>query len=350
MISASLVKELREKTGAGMLDCKKALEACDANLDAAVDWLREKGISKAAKKADRIAAEGLAAILVEGNKAAIVEVNSETDFVAKNSEFTSMVDEILKAIINNDVKTNEDVLNVNCSEGTINDLIISKTAKIGEKLSFRRFTKVEKNDNEVFGSYIHMGGKIAVLVTLEGANEEVAKDVAALTKYFLDKWEGNPNNKLADRIQAANYWFNYFSNPVNQSSYRLPLTVINLSSPFGWRNFGGVSEFHRGLDFAASMGTPIYAISDGVVLKAEYHYSWGNYVHIKHPDGRSSLYAHQSQLLVHVGQEVHQGDKIGLVGSTGNSTGAHLHLEISKSTSLAQGDLIDPATVLGLKK
>ncbi|CAI3410458.1 phage tail tip lysozyme [Enterococcus cecorum] len=179
---------------------------------------------------------------------------------------------------------------------------------------------------------------------------EVAKDVAGLTNYFLIYWEGNPNNKLADRIQAANYWFNYFSNPVNQSSYRLPLTVINLSSPFGWRNFGGVSEFHRGLDFAASMGTPIYAISDGIVLKAEYHYSWGNYVHIKHPDGRSSLYAHQSQLLVHAGQEVHQGDKIGLVGSTGNSTGAHLHLEISKSTSLAQGDLIDPATVLGLKK
>ena len=150
----------------------------NADIEKAVDWLREKGISKAAKKADRIAAEGLAAIVVDENKAAIVEVNSETDFVAKNSEFTSMVDEILKAIINNDVKTNEDVLNVNCSEGTINDLIISKTAKIGEKLSFRRFTKVEKNDNEVFGSYIHMGGKIAVLVTLEGANEEVAKDVA----------------------------------------------------------------------------------------------------------------------------------------------------------------------------
>ena len=178
MISASLVKELREKTGAGMLDCKKALEACDANLDAAVDWLREKGISKAAKKADRIAAEGVAAILVEGNKAAIVEVNSETDFVAKNSEFTDMVDEILKAIVNNEVTTNEDVLNVKCSEGTLSDLIINKTAKIGEKLSFRRFTKVEKHDNEVFGSYIHMGGKIAVLVTLEGANEEVAKDVA----------------------------------------------------------------------------------------------------------------------------------------------------------------------------
>ncbi len=178
MISASLVKELREKTGAGMLDYKKALEACNADIEKAVDWLREKGISKAAKKADRIAAEGLAAIVVDENKAAIVEVNSETDFVAKNSEFTSMVDEILKAIINNDVKTNEDVLNLSSSEGTINDLIVNKTAKIGEKLSFRRFTKVEKKDNEVFGSYIHMGGKIAVLVTLEGANEEVAKDVA----------------------------------------------------------------------------------------------------------------------------------------------------------------------------
>ena len=178
MISASLVKELREKTGAGMLDCKKALEAYNADIEKAVDWLREKGISKAAKKADRIAAEGLAAIVVDENKAAIVEVNSETDFVAKNSEFTSMVDEILKAIINNDVKTNEDVLNLSSSEGIINDLIVNKTAKIGEKLSFRRFTKVEKKDNEVFGSYIHMGGKIAVLVTLEGANEEVAKDVA----------------------------------------------------------------------------------------------------------------------------------------------------------------------------
>lgn len=178
MITASLVKELREKTGAGMLDCKKALEACDANLDAAVDWLREKGISKAAKKADRIAAEGIAAVLIDGNKAAIIEVNSETDFVAKNVEFTSMVDEILTAIVNNDVTTNEDVLALPSSEGTVNDLIINKTAKIGEKLSFRRFTKVEKEDNQNFGSYIHMGGKIAVLVVLNGANEDVAKDVA----------------------------------------------------------------------------------------------------------------------------------------------------------------------------
>ncbi len=178
MISASLVKELREKTGAGMLDCKKALEATDGSIDAAADWLREKGISKAAKKADRIAAEGIAAIKIDGNVAAIVEVNSETDFVAKNEEFISMVEEILSAIVNNDVKTNEDVLALSSSEGTINDLIINKTAKIGEKLSFRRFEKIVKADDEAFGDYIHMGGKIAVLTVVSGATSEVAKDVS----------------------------------------------------------------------------------------------------------------------------------------------------------------------------
>lgn len=177
-MSASLVKELRELTGAGMLDCKKALEACNGNIDDAIAWLREKGISKAAKKADRIAAEGLADILIEGNKAVIVEVNSETDFVAKNQEFKDLVKAILKAIIENEPKTNEDVLNLVVDGETVNDLIVNKTAKIGEKLSFRRFSKIEKNDEQVFGSYIHMGGKIAVLIRLNGANEEVAKDVA----------------------------------------------------------------------------------------------------------------------------------------------------------------------------
>ena len=177
-MSASLVKELRELTGAGMLDCKKALEACNGNIDDAIAWLREKGISKAAKKADRIAAEGLADILIEGNKAVIVEVNSETDFVAKNQEFIDLVKDILKAIIENEPKNNEDVLNLVVDGETVNDLIVNKTAKIGEKLSFRRFSKIEKNDEQVFGSYIHMGGKIAVLTRLNGANEEVAKDVA----------------------------------------------------------------------------------------------------------------------------------------------------------------------------
>lgn len=178
MISASLVKELREKTGAGMLDCKKALEATDANLEAAVDWLREKGISKAAKKADRIAAEGLAEIKVDGNNAVVVEVNSETDFVAKNPEFKELVDAIIDAILANSPKTEEEVLNLPCNEGTVNDLIVSKTATIGEKLSFRRFEKITKTDSQNFGTYIHMGGKIAVLTVVEGANEEVAKDVA----------------------------------------------------------------------------------------------------------------------------------------------------------------------------
>ena len=178
MISASLVKELREKTGAGMLDCKKALEANNGDINASIDWLREKGISKAAKKADRIAAEGLAAIKIKGNKAAVVEVNSETDFVAKNEEFISLVDEILNAVIDSNVDTVEEALSLSTSEGTISDLLVAKTAKIGEKLSFRRFKVVEKQENETFGEYIHMGGKIAVLTVISNVDESVAKDVS----------------------------------------------------------------------------------------------------------------------------------------------------------------------------
>lgn len=178
MISASLVKELRELTGAGMLDCKKALEASNGDIKEATTWLREKGIAKAAKKESRIAAEGLADIVINGNTAVVVEVNSETDFVAKNAEFIDLVKNIEEAILNNDVKTNDDVLNASVNGETIKDIIVAKTAKIGEKLSFRRFEKVTKTDSQNFGSYIHMGGKIAVLITLEGASEEVAKEVA----------------------------------------------------------------------------------------------------------------------------------------------------------------------------
>ena len=179
MVTASLVKELREKTGAGMLDCKKALEATNADIEAAIDWLREKGISKAAKKADRIAAEGIAAVLIDGNTAAIVEVNSETDFVAKNEEFKSLVQTILKAIIHSNATTVEELLEEKTEDGsTVNELIISKTATIGEKLSLRRFTKLIKNDNESFGEYIHMGGKIAVLTLVENTTSEVAKEIS----------------------------------------------------------------------------------------------------------------------------------------------------------------------------
>ena len=178
MITASMVKNLRELTGAGMLDCKKALEATEGNLDKASEWLREKGISKAAKKADRIAAEGLVNILINGNKAVVIEVNSETDFVAKNDEFKELINTISNALINSNVSSVEDALKLSTTDGTLEDTITNKIAKIGEKLSFRRFALVEKSDNETFGSYIHMNGKIAVLVVLEGANTEVAKDVA----------------------------------------------------------------------------------------------------------------------------------------------------------------------------
>ena len=178
MISASLVKELREKTGAGMMDCKKALEATNGNIDEASDWLREKGISKAAKKADRIAAEGTAAILIKDNNAVILEVNSETDFVAKNAEFKDLVNELLNVIITSEANTLEEVMELKTADGTVADLITQKTAKIGEKLSLRRFARVQKEDNEVFGEYIHMGGKIAVLTVLTGTSEEIAKDVA----------------------------------------------------------------------------------------------------------------------------------------------------------------------------
>jgi len=178
MITASMVKELREKTGAGMLDCKKALEANNGDINASIDWLREKGISKAAKKADRIAAEGLAAILTRDNKAVIIEVNAETDFVAKNEKFTGMVSEILETIINSDVTTLEEALKLETSEGTVEELIVARTATIGEKLSFRRVEVVTKKDSESFGDYIHMGGKIAVLTVVDNASQEVAKDVA----------------------------------------------------------------------------------------------------------------------------------------------------------------------------
>ena len=191
MITANMVKELREQTGAGMLDCKKALTETNGNMEEAVTWLREKGISKAAKKQTRIAAEGLAAVKVEGNTAVIVEVNSETDFVAKNPEFTGLVDSIATAIMESKVNTMEEVMNLRVGEATIEELIVDKTATIGEKLSFRRFELVNKEDNQVFGTYSHMGGKIVTLTVLEGTDGEVAKDIAmqaaAMRPLYLDK-------------------------------------------------------------------------------------------------------------------------------------------------------------------
>lgn len=177
-VTASMVKELREASGAGMMDCKKALAECNGDMDASIDWLREKGIAKSAKKESRIAAEGLANIYINENKAVVIEVNSETDFVSKNEEFKDMIDTIGNTIVNSEAKTVEEALELSYEEGTIKDLIVAKTAKIGEKLSLRRIEVLTKNDSDSFGAYLHMGGKIAVLTLLEGATEEIAKDVA----------------------------------------------------------------------------------------------------------------------------------------------------------------------------
>ena len=177
-MNKSLIKELRDLSGAGLMDCKKALEASNNDIDEAIDYLRKKGISKAAKKADRVAAEGLSTVVIDGNNASIVEVNCETDFVAKNEKFVNLVNKIAELIVKNDVKTMEEAMSLSTEEGTLNDTIVNFTATIGEKISFRRFARLSKTDSQNFGSYIHMGGRIAVLTLLEGADEETAKDVS----------------------------------------------------------------------------------------------------------------------------------------------------------------------------
>ena len=179
MITASQVKELREKTGAGMMDCKKALTECDGDMAKAVDWLREKGISKAAKKEGRIAAEGLTRVATKGNTGILFEVNSETDFVAKNEQFLHLLDVIQNAILDTKAADVDAVLTTSTPEGTIADLITNATATIGEKITFRRVSVVEKADDEFFASYMHMGGKISALAVLKGeTNETVAKNIA----------------------------------------------------------------------------------------------------------------------------------------------------------------------------
>ena len=179
MFSANDVKSLRDKTGAGMMDCKKALQESNGNMEDAITWLREKGISKAQKKESRIAAEGLSYAFSDGNKAIILEVNCETDFVARNEEFKNLVSNIASALLNSDVKTMEEANDVSLEdETTISQAIVNFTAKIGEKISFRRFEKVSKEDGQVFGIYSHLGGKITTLVTLNGNSADVARDVA----------------------------------------------------------------------------------------------------------------------------------------------------------------------------
>ncbi|WP_186434583.1 translation elongation factor Ts [Staphylococcus agnetis] len=179
-ISAKLVKELREKTGAGMMDCKKALQETDGNIDKAIDYLREKGIAKAAKKADRIAAEGITHVEVKGNDAVIVEINSETDFVARNEGFQQLVKEIANQILETKAESVEALNETTLPNGKkVSEHMNEAISTIGEKLSLRRFELRTKTDNDAFGAYLHMGGRIGVLSVVESTtDEEAAKDVA----------------------------------------------------------------------------------------------------------------------------------------------------------------------------
>ncbi|MGG3889093.1 translation elongation factor Ts [Metabacillus fastidiosus] len=179
-VTAQMVKELREKTGAGMMDCKKALTETNGDMDKAIDFLREKGIAKAAKKADRIAAEGSTVAKVEGNEAVVLEVNSETDFVAKNEGFKELTEGLASHLLAKKPANLEEALAQEIEAGvTVEEYINAAIAKIGEKISLRRFTILTKTDNDAFGAYLHMGGRIGVLTLLEGtADAEAAKDVA----------------------------------------------------------------------------------------------------------------------------------------------------------------------------
>jgi len=191
-IKAAQVKELRDRTGAGMMDAKKALVSADGDMDKATDILREKGVATAAKKADRISAEGLSYIHVEGNTAAVVEVNSETDYVAKNEQFQTLVKDIAKTIATNKPASVEEAQELAMENGDkISDAITSAITTIGENITLRRFELVEKEDDEIFGAYEHMGGSISVLTLIEGGSEEVARNVAmhvaALNPQYLER-------------------------------------------------------------------------------------------------------------------------------------------------------------------
>ena len=198
-ITAAMVKELREMTGAGMMDCKKALNETDGNMDEAVEFLRKSGAAKAEKKASRIAAEGICRIACDGNKAVVAEVNSETDFVAKNEVFQEFVQKVADTALAsglNGGKNGEDVEALLEKDG-LKDLLVEKTAKIGEKLSVRRFEKVEA---DVVATYIHGGGRIGVLVAGNGACDDAAKE--ALTNIAMQVAAMSPEYLSRDDISA----------------------------------------------------------------------------------------------------------------------------------------------------
>ncbi len=193
-ITAQMVKELREKTGAGMMDCKKALVQTDGDFEAAIDFLREKGLAAAGKKADRIAAEGTTYILENGNEAILVEINAETDFVAKNDKFVALVEELAAHLLAAKPADVDAALETEINGVKVSDYISTAIATIGEKISLRRFEIKTKSDADAFGSYLHMGGRIGVLVVLEGSTDaaaakDVAMHIAAINPTYVSRDE-----------------------------------------------------------------------------------------------------------------------------------------------------------------
>ena len=215
MVTASLVKELREKTGAGMMDCKKVLTETDGDMEKAIELLRERGIAKAAKKSGRVAAEGLVESYIseDGKIGAVVEVNSETDFVAKNEEFKTFVMNVAKQIVETNPKTVEELLAQEAkfeAGKTVNEALVGKIATIGENLSIRRFARFESKG--LLEKYIHGDGKIAVLINMTAGNKELAKDlcmqIAAARPEFV-KREEVPQERIDKemeilKVQAMN--------------------------------------------------------------------------------------------------------------------------------------------------
>lgn len=195
-VTPQLVKELRDRTSAGMMDCKKALEACDCDIEKAIDFLREKGMAKQAKKVGRTAAEGLCNYVINGNDCVVYEVNSETDFAAKNQKFLDLVTKVGNILSASNVNNDEDALNLDVNGKPLSQVILEDSAAIGEKIALRRVSRVAKTDAQTFGAYKHMGGKIVVVAVLDNANETVAKDIA------MHVAANNPQFVSRDNISA----------------------------------------------------------------------------------------------------------------------------------------------------
>jgi elongation factor Ts len=191
-VTPALIKELRDRTAAGMLDCKKALEACECDMDKAIDWLREKGITKAAKKADRVAAEGLCSFAVNGNDVVLYELNSETDFVAQNDKFLALLDKVGNILANSTVTNTDEALKLDVNGKDLATVILEDSSVIGEKISLRNVQRLTKKDNQVFGTYKHNGGNIVVVDIVEGSDvvaKDVAMHVAAMAPKYVSREE-----------------------------------------------------------------------------------------------------------------------------------------------------------------